>query len=217
MGKTKYNNNNTINLTFANSVVRFLLEAKKEEKERRAFEEERMKKEEAEKRAYEEAQIAKGLVKFVDRSGNEKWGTSEEVAEWKRIDDEEREKEKLINRVIAEINGFRPAREQLHNEYAYQLSLHQWLKRVFPSAVIEEQRGRSRPDIVIDNIAIEVKGPTGHNALNTIATKCMMYAGHFPDGIIIVLFEMNVSDEYFSNWRTALEKKFPGVIVIPMS
>jgi len=75
---------------------------------------------------------------------------------------EEKPKEKgLFNRVVKEIEKFTPAREKLGHEYNYQLNLHGWLKRKFPSAVIERQKGASRPDIVIDDIAIETKGPTG--------------------------------------------------------
>jgi restriction system protein len=38
------------------------------------------------KRRFEAEQRAKGLVKFVDRHRRERWGTPEQVREWKRID-----------------------------------------------------------------------------------------------------------------------------------
>jgi hypothetical protein len=41
---------------------------------------------ERERIAFEEEQRNKGIVKFVDRSGNEKWGRPEQVREWKKID-----------------------------------------------------------------------------------------------------------------------------------
>ncbi len=36
-----------------------------------------------EKKAFEQMQIRKGLLKFVDRYVNERWGTFEEVERWK--------------------------------------------------------------------------------------------------------------------------------------
>ena len=38
------------------------------------------------KEKFEQEQIAKGLVKFVDSTGNEKWGTREQVKRWTEID-----------------------------------------------------------------------------------------------------------------------------------
>jgi type II secretory pathway pseudopilin PulG len=58
----------------------------------RAEEERRRKREQ-----FEQEQAAKGLVKFVDRDGNERWGTKEEVREWQR---EEKEQERLDKGVV---------------------------------------------------------------------------------------------------------------------
>jgi flagellar biosynthesis/type III secretory pathway M-ring protein FliF/YscJ len=41
---------------------------------------------------FEQEQAARGLVRFVDEYGNEKWGTKEEVREWQQ---EQREQERL--------------------------------------------------------------------------------------------------------------------------
>jgi len=49
--------------------------------------EERRRLEEAKRREqFEKEQMAKGLVKFVDRLGRERWGTPEQVREWKIVD-----------------------------------------------------------------------------------------------------------------------------------
>lgn len=165
------------------------------------------KKKRIEKILFEEEQRKKGLEKFVDRKGNEKWGTPEQVTEWK-------EKDRLINSIIEEIKEFTPARPELRDEYAYQLSLHSWLKKSFPNAKIEIQRGHSRPDIVIEDIAIEIKGPTDTQGLVTIADKCMRYAEHFPEGFIIVLFEVQVNEGRYQEWLDSLNKKYPNVKVI---
>ncbi|MEM5766373.1 MAG: hypothetical protein QW423_01925 [Candidatus Aenigmatarchaeota archaeon] len=168
---------------------------------------------EAKKRAFEQEQISKGLVKFVDRHGNEKWGKPKEVERWKKEDEEAKEKESLFYRVVKEIEEFTPAKEELRHEYNYQLNLHGWLKRTFPSAVIEKQKGSSRPDIVVDKIAIEIKGPTGRAELETIASKAMRYL-HYYEGLIVVLFELKVSPQYYQEWLEGLKRYFPNVRVI---
>lgn len=165
------------------------------------------KKKRTERIIFERGQGKKGMVKFVDRNGNEKWGKPEEVAEW-------REKDQLINRIVEEIKAFEPAKPELRNEYAYQLSLHSWLKKSFPKADIEIQRGHSRPDIVIEDIAIEIKGPTDSQGLITIADKCMRYADHFPQGLIVVLFEVRVNEGRYQEWLESLKRKYPNVKVI---
>lgn len=167
-----------------------------------------------ERLAFEEEQRARGLVSFTDRYGKEVWDKLEEIEKLKKIDEEEREKEKLFNRIIEEIRDFKPAREQLRNEYAYHLSLYSWLKKTFPQAEYEKQRGSSRPDIVIEEIAIEVKGPTDATALTTIADKCMRYAHHYKEGLIVVLFEVNVNEYRYNEWLSSLNRQFPHVKVI---
>lgn len=120
----------------------------------------------------------------------------------------------MINRIIAEIEDFKPAREHLRLEYNYQLNLYGWLNKTFPTAKIEKQRGSSRPDIVIDDIAIEIKGPTKSRDLTTIADKCMRYGKKFPDELIIVLFEVETSNRFYEEWRDGIKEKYPQVKVI---
>jgi hypothetical protein len=106
-------------------------------------------------------------------------------------------------KVIQEIKNFTPPREKLKHEYNYQLSLHGWLNRTFPSAVIEETKGASRPDIVINDVAIEIKGPTKTADLTTIADKLLRYKLHYKK-LIIVLFEIQVSEKKLKEWETGL-------------
>lgn len=170
------------------------------------------KKKEAEKKAFEEEQKAKGLVKFVDRFGNERWGKPKEVERWRREDKEAREKEKLINQVVEVIEEFKPAR-RYKNEFPYQVELVGYLKSKFPSTDIEQQKGSSRPDIVIGNVAIEVKGPTRTQDLKTIADKCMRYYQHFGE-LVIVLFEVDVYEPRYEEWKKGIKNTFPNVRII---
>ena len=50
---------------------------------------------------FEEEQRAKGLVKYVDKNGNVKWGTPEQIIAWEREDKAQREV--IIQREIVKI------------------------------------------------------------------------------------------------------------------
>ena len=121
---------------------------------------------------------------------------------------------KLFDKVVDEIEKLKLPKRQLKREESYHLSLYVWLKKSFPSAKIEEQRGGARPDISIDDIAIEVKGPTKNPDLNSIANKCLIYPQYFPDGLIVVLFAVNVHDRRYNEWLKGMRKSFPDVRVI---
>lgn len=165
-----------------------------------------------EKESFEKEQINLGLIKFVDRFTNERWGKPDEVQKWTEEDEEAREKEKLINRIIDEINNFHPIRAH-HNEFSYQLELFGYLKAKFPNADIEQQKGSSRPDIVVGDVAIKLKGPTRTEELQTIADKCMRYYQHFGE-LIIVLFEVNVYEPRYQEWVNGIKNTFPRVRII---
>ncbi len=119
------------------------------------------------------------------------------------------EKVKLIVKTIEE---FKPLRSY-KNEDRYRMELVGWLKAKGFNAYIEVQKGHSRPDIVIDNIAIEVKGPTDKEELKTIADKCVRYL-HYFDQLIIVLFDVNVDEEYYREWYKGMQKQFPHVVIL---
>lgn len=179
-----------------------VVEEQKAEKERK----------EREKREHEEEQMAKGLVKFTDRFGKEKWGTPEEVEDWKRRDEEEKIMASLLYNVVESIKKFKPSRKY-RNEFGYHTELQGWLKANFPSTKVEIQTGASRPDIVIDDIAIEVKGPTDNQALNSLTTKCLKYSKYYKN-IICVLFEPSFSNRNFQEIQEGLKRSFPNVKII---
>jgi len=165
-----------------------------------------------ERRKYVEEQTSKGLSKFSDRFGNEKWGSLEDIEEWKRRDEEEKMKESLLYKVSESIENFKPSR-RYKNEFGYHTELQGWLKAHFPSAKVEIQTGASRPDIIIDHIAIEVKGPTDSQALNTLTTKCLKYSKYYTN-IICVLFEPSFTDRNFQEIKEGIDRTFPNVSII---
>jgi hypothetical protein len=111
------------------------------------------------------------------------------------------------------IREFLPMR-QYDTEIYYQDSLASWLKSKFPKTRIEVSRGSTRPDIVVRGAANEVKGPTSATDLQTIADKCLRYPRYFPNGMICVLFNVNVSELRYQEWLKSMHDQFPDVKVI---
>ena len=152
-------------------------------------------------RKKEKEMVEKGYVKYVNADGKEVWGTPEEA-----------ERMSYYNQVVEAIREFKPARGY-QNERYYQYELYQWLKAKFKDVRLEEQRGSSRPDIVVGDIAIEVKGPTGYQDLQSIADKLVRYPEHFSH-VIVVLFDVTANPARYDDWKRGLKKRFPEVSVI---
>lgn len=119
----------------------------------------------------------------------------------------------LAGQIADTIATFQPSRAYEY-ELPYQVELKGYLTPHFPSARIEEARGSARPDICIGDVAIEVKGPTRDRDLQTVADKCMRYVNHFPGGLIVVLFGVEVSENRYADWLRGIQKTFPNVFVI---
>ena len=115
-------------------------------------------------------------------------------------------------KVYKYIEEFEPS-QKYSEEIGYHAELQGWLKSRFPSAKTEIQTGSSRPDIVIGNVAIEVKGPTDDNDLNSLGTKCLKYSQHYKH-MIMVLFEPNFSHRNYDELMKGMKKHFPDIKVI---
>ncbi len=117
-----------------------------------------------------------------------------------------------LHRLAAAIEEFRPARNYGY-EFPYQVELTGFLKaRLGGSVTIEEQRGRSRPDIVVDRvIAIEIKGPTSNHQLDTIADKAVRYGQHFKS-LVCVLFDV-LDEVRYQEWLAGMKDKFPDILI----
>ena len=120
----------------------------------------------------------------------------------------------LYQQILDKIDQFKPLLPFYPNELAYQLDLGRYLLQYFPNAKLEEQRSSARPDIVIDNIAIEIKGPTYEEGLRSIADKCLRYPLYFEKGLIIVLFDVKVTSRYINDWKNGIKNKFPNITII---
>jgi hypothetical protein len=112
------------------------------------------------------------------------------------------------------IREFTPPRRYYNKEIFYQDTLASWLKSKFPSTKIEKSKGSTRPDIVVNGVAIEIKGPTYEKDLMTIADKCLRYNQYFPNGMICVLFNVHVSQYRYDDWLKGMNQNYPDVVVI---
>jgi hypothetical protein len=119
----------------------------------------------------------------------------------------------LLLEIEKAIIEFQPMR-RYDTEVYYQDSLASWLKSKFPDTRIEVPRGSTRPDIVVEGVAIEVKGPTYYKDLQTIADKCLRYTQYFPCGLICVLFNVYVNQVRYEAWLRAMKNNYPNVIII---
>jgi hypothetical protein len=118
-----------------------------------------------------------------------------------------------FNEIVQAIREFEPL-GKYSKEIKYHRELAQWIKSRYRDTQIEVPRGASRPDIVANGIAIEVKGPTRDRELQTIADKCMRYSDHFRAGFIVVLFTLDASPRRFQEWEAAMQRQYPGVVII---
>jgi len=118
------------------------------------------------------------------------------------------------SQIINLISNFSPIGVNYPNELPYQIDLARYLKQYFPNTKVELQKGSARPDIIIDNIAIEIKGPTWENGLQTIADKCLRYPQYFEGGFVIVLFDVKVTNRYLNDWSNGIKQKFPEVTIL---
>lgn len=67
-----------------------------------------------------------------------------------------------------------------------------------------------KPDIVIDDIAIEVKGPTGANELDNLISKCANWSDDYKK-IIFVLFAPSYRQQTLEQKKSIIKKRFPEI------
>ena len=118
----------------------------------------------------------------------------------------------LFYQVVKSIEEFEPSKNW-SSEEGFQGELQGVLKGKFPRSQVEVQTGASRPDTVIEDIAIEVKGPTDDQAINSLGSKCLKYTQHYHN-LIIVLFRCSFSESNYNEILEGMKKLFPNVKVI---
>ena len=118
----------------------------------------------------------------------------------------------LIFQVTKRIEEFQPSKNW-SSEEGYHGELQGYLKSKFPNSKVEIQTGASRPDIIIENIAIEIKGPTDDQGINSLGTKCLKYSQYY-NNLIIVLFQCSFSESNYREIIEGIRRYFPNVQVV---
>lgn len=124
----------------------------------------------------------------------------------------ETEQLRRIREIAKCIEQFLPSRHY-HDEFGYHTELQGYLKAHYPQSRIEVQTGSSRPDIIIDSVAIEVKGPTNSRDLSTIADKMLRYPQYY-DHVIVVLFDVQTKDRRYNEWYDGITEHYRGKITV---
>jgi len=124
----------------------------------------------------------------------------------------ETEQIRKIKEIAKHIEEFTPSR-QYRDEFGYHTELQGYLKAHYPQSKIEVQTGSSRPDIIIDSTAIEVKGPTASRDLSTIADKMLRYPQYY-NHIIVVLFDVQTKDRRYNEWYAGITEHYRGKITV---
>ena len=94
---------------------------------------------------------------------------------------------KISSKIVSDIKCFE-ASYRWPNESGYHAELHRYFLDKDYASIVEYQTGSSRPDIVIGDTAIEVKGCTTDNDIDSLPGKCVKYSNYYTD-IVFVLFE----------------------------
>lgn len=130
------------------------------------------------------------------------------IAEQERIE----QIPEFIKELDERVWNFVPLRRHSKEE-PYQMELAWFLKNHYPSLDIEVSKKFARPDIVVDDVAIEVKWPTHMKDLKTIPDKIMRYLESW-DYIFIVLFHVELHQdpeknaEIYKEWKDRIYKHF---------
>ena len=188
---------------------------------------ERQRKFDEDKKRKEEEEIAKGNKLWRDPdSKEERWVSPDEYdglekelyerlavrkQEYERREQEERQhREEKIQRqkefeaqkvikIIRTIEEFDP-RKRYELEKDYQETLFTILNRAFPQCIFEKQKSFKNPDYEIEQICIELKGPTDKHQLDTVSEKVPRYLKEW-DHMIVVLYDITTSQTTYENWK----------------
>lgn len=119
----------------------------------------------------------------------------------------------LVEELVEVIKEFKPIKH-FKNEDLYHTNLYTYLCQRIPGDIgFEVQRGSSRPDITLGDIAIEIKGPTDSQGLMTIADKVNRYSQHF-DYLIVVLFDVICNERFYQEWFEGIMRQYEGQVRI---
>ena len=118
----------------------------------------------------------------------------------------------LFERLVRAIEEFTPS-TVWNNESGYHAELYSVLKQRFPELSVDSQKDSSRPDLVIQDIGIEVKGPTDGGELKTLPDECLRYSPHYQN-LIFVLFKPEFTELLYKEICDGISRTYPNVKII---
>jgi hypothetical protein len=118
----------------------------------------------------------------------------------------------ILERSIHAIEGYSPTTVYPDSE-RYRAEMGAYLRENLSGHTVEVHDHWSKPPIVIDTIAVDVKGPADDHALETLSTNCLQYARSYRS-LIVVLFDRRFSSDHYDDMIAKLEGIFQNVTVI---
>lgn len=117
------------------------------------------------------------------------------------------------SRVIAELRRFRPARHR-RNESGYERDLLNWARGRFGKENVTPQYsvGRTRIDMVIGGVGVELKVPRTARQLMTLRGQVAVYRKHFGKDLVVMLFRPECDPSLVAEFKADMKKK--GLVVI---
>jgi hypothetical protein len=118
----------------------------------------------------------------------------------------------LFERLVRATEEFTPSTNWI-NESGYQAELYSVLKQSFPEISVNPQKDSSTPDLVIEDIGIEVKGPTDGGELRTLPDECLRYSPHY-QSLIFVLFKPEFTELLYEEICDGISRTYSNIKII---
>ena len=158
-----------------------------------------------------------GINWYSNIHGNIQWGTEEEIQNWQKEDQEDKELNICCDALEETIKEFR-IDKRFDREEPYKQQLRGHLAKEYPQSRVEVQTDDARPDIEIDKdrIAIEVKGPTTNASLSTLYEKAVKYSRYYRR-VVFVLFEPEYNNDQYEHIKREIEEDYSDYVrFVPM-
>ncbi|MFQ5871408.1 MAG: hypothetical protein ACE5IB_04545 [Candidatus Geothermarchaeales archaeon] len=118
------------------------------------------------------------------------------------------------SRVIAELRKFNITRPR-KSEGGYERDLLNWARGRFGDAVVTPQYavGRTRIDMVVGGVGIELKVPRTARQLMTLAGQAAVYQKHFGKDLVVILFRPECDPSLVAEFKADMKKMGITVLV----
>jgi len=122
------------------------------------------------------------------------------------------EEPSVLDQIIRAIESFVPS-TVWNNEEGYHAELFSVLKQSFPEVSVDPQKDSSRPDLLIQEIGIEIRGPTDAAELKSLPDECLRYSPHYQN-LIFVLFKPEFTELLYKEITDGITRTYPNVRIV---